>query len=1067
MKILNNTTEKVIDELRKDISKNSKINIAAASFSIYAYKELKKELEQIEELKFLFSKNLSTEESQEDQSKEFFLASSNIYDSDFDIKLRNELSQKAIAKECADWIRDKVKFRINNTGEFIPNFITTQNQNQVETIQPFNKFSTSELGVTRGKNHFFQAIKISSPESLELLSNFENLWNDERNSKDVTDEVLKNITAAYKENSPELIYYIALYNIFSEFLKDINEDFSPDDRTGFKESKVWNQLFDFQKDAVLGCISKLEKHNGCILADSVGLGKTFSALGIIKYYESRNKNVLVLCPKRLANNWNTYKGNYKNNILAEDRLRYDVLYHTDVNRENGTSNGLDLGMLNWGAYDLVVIDESHNFRNGEKTARRHDETYENRYKKLMNKIIKSGVRTKVLMLSATPVNTDFIDLRNQLLLACEGEGDKLANSLDSKHSLDAIFRNAQKAFSDWSEFTPENRTTENLLSMLDFDFFQLLDSVTIARSRKHIVKYYDNSKIGAFPERLKPISKNPELTKYNTVNYDTIFGFIDQLNLHIYNPLKYVLPSRLSKYIDLDRKGAGTWLNREAGRNQLMMTNLLKRAESSIFAFNQTSRNVYNRITQTLQAIEKFKKFGIATNLDALEFNSDDDTDEFTVGQKFQIKIEDMDYLSWEKLLLEDKEILEKMLSQTEKITPQEDLKLQTLKETIFEKIQSPINSGNKKILIFTAFADTANYLFDNLKQDLLAQNIHSALIEGNNTDTTLTSIRKDFNEVLTAFSPRSKNYDALFNGQNIGEIDIVFATDVISEGQNLQDCDFLINYDIHWNPVRIIQRFGRIDRIGSKNSKIQMVNFWPNITLDKYINLKSRVENRMKLISISTTGENTLAEKDPDLEYRKSQLQRLKDEVIDLEETGGGINIMDLGLNDFHLDVQNLYAKFGDYQGKPLGIHAVVSADEKHPAGAIFVLKNRKNNVVADKQNRLHPFYLVYISEQGELINTHYNPKNILDDFRFLTAGKEDFDPILTADFNEETRDGKNMKKYSDLLAQAIQSLVEKKSERDIDSLFTAGPTSAKTGEFDNIDDFELIDFLVVKEKN
>ncbi|GFH40046.1 helicase-related protein [Lactococcus insecticola] len=1063
MKNYNNTTNRVIDDLKDDLKSHSKLKIAAASFSIYAYEALKTELEKVDELQFLFTSDLFTKEQAPKEKREFFIPRVNherkLYGDDFELKIRNELSQKAIAKEAAKWIKEKVQFKSNISGQRSDNFMVVQNKAESAVYAPFDEFTTAELGTTKGDKLFYNITKFDNENTQQFLDAFENVWNNPDYVDDVTDTVLNNITAAYQENAPELIYYIALYNIFSEFLADLNEDFIPNERTGFKESKIWSLLYDFQKDAVIGAISKLEKHNGVILADSVGLGKTFSAIGVIKYYESRNKNVLVLAPKRLQDNWNTYKNNYKNNPLAEDRLRYDVLFHTDMDRERGQSNGMDLGKLNWGNYDLVVIDESHNFRNGEGTTHRKDDEYENRYQRLMNKIIKSGVKTKVLMLSATPVNTDFSDLRNQLMLAAEGDSENLTKTLKTNNSVNDIFGNAQRAFKEWSNLDPDERITEHLLDMIDFDFFELLDSVTIARSRKHIEKYYDKSDIGSFPTRLAPINKNPKLTDLD-ITYDNIFGFIDQMNLEVYNPLKYVQPSKIDKYIDPSRPNAGSWANREKGRNQLMITNLLKRAESSIYAFRLTGERILKNINGKLKTIADYENHHTGKIVDSADESFDDES--FTVGQDLKIDLADMDYLSWQQQLLADQSVFEAMLAVVNTITPEHDTKMAELKTLIRSKIAQPINAGNKKILIFTAFADTADYLYDNLASALLAnEHINTALISGTRTTSNVPNANNDFNELLTLFSPKSKNRDAL---GLIGEVDVVIATDVISEGQNLQDADYLINYDIHWNPVRIIQRFGRIDRIGSSNTQIQMVNFWPDITLDEYINLKVRVENRAKLVAISSTGEDTLDNSDPDMAYRKKQLQTLQREVVDLEDMSSGVNIMDLGLNEFHLDLQQLRAKYGDYDAKPYGIHAVTKADDQHPAGVIFILKNHNNAINIDKQNRLHPFYLVYIADNGEIVSNHFNPKVVLDDMRYLAKDKDQPMHDLTRSFNVETQDGRDMSKYSDLLNQAIDSMMRVKAEKDIDSLFTAGGTTALENDVNGLDDFELIDFLVVR---
>ena len=597
---------------------------------------------------------------------------------------------------------------------------------------------------------------------------------------------------------------------------DISEDELPNEATGFKESKIWGMLYDFQKDAVLAIISKLEKYNGCILADSVGLGKTFTALAVIKYYENRNKSVLVLCPKKLSENWNTYKGNYINNLITEDRLRYDVLYHTDLSREHGQSNGIDLDRLNWGNYDLVVIDESHNFRNGGEVS--GEDAKENRYLKLLNKVIRAGVRTKVLMLSATPVNNKFIDLKNQLALAYEGDSKQINEKLATSQSIDEIFRQAQKAYNAWCKLPAEERTTDALLRTLDFDFFELLDSVTIARSRKHIEKYYNTSAIGKFPERLPPVSLRPRLTDLNdAINYNDIYNLLMSLNLTIYTPSNYIMPSRMAKYIDMTHhKGTSlTQQGREEGIRRLMSINLLKRLESSVYSFRLTIDRIKMLIDSTIETIDRYQSGNLVLDLteitDSEDFDYDDqNTDYFSVGKKVRIDLADMDYVSWKRELEKDAENLELLSLMIADITPEHDTKLQTLFDLICKKIEHSLNPGNRKIIIFTAFSDTADYLYANVSKFAKEKfGLETAEITGTvDGKTTIPKLRADLNTVLTCFSPVSKGKSALMPGSK-NELDILIATDCISEGQNLQDCDYLINYDIHWNPVRIIQRFG------------------------------------------------------------------------------------------------------------------------------------------------------------------------------------------------------------------------------------------------------------------
>ena len=1078
MELINNTTKTLRDDLAVEIKKGSKLSIAASCFSIYAFQELKKELQGIDELRFIFTSPTFTTEKAKKERREFYIPRLNrersLYGTEFEIKLRNELTQKAIAKECAEWIRQKVTFKSNVTNENMMGFINLDDKNYM----PINGFTTVDLGCERGNNAYNMVQKTETPFSTAYIDLFESIWNDSTKLQEVTEEIIDNVTVAYNENSPDFIYFVTLYNIFNEFLEDVSEDNLPNEATGFKESKIWSMLYNFQKDAVLAIISKLEQYNGCIVADSVGLGKTFTALAVIKYYENRNKSVLVLCPKKLTNNWNTYKDNYVNNPIAADRLRYDVLYHTDLNRTHGKSNGLDLDRLNWSNYDLVVIDESHNFRNGGKLSGEDNEK-ENRYLKLLNKVIRKGVKTKVLMLSATPVNNRFNDLKNQLALAYEGNTELIDDKLNTTRSIDDIFKSAQRAFNTWSKWEPADRTTENLLQMLDFDFFEVLDSVTIARSRKHIQKYYDTTDIGTFPTRLKPISLRRPLTSLKkAISYNEIYEQLTLLSLSIYTPTHFILPSKMQKYAELyedNKVNIGfTQANREQGIRRLTAINLMKRMESSVYSFNLTLKRILGLIDSTIHNIDTYDKTS-SVKLDLIDITNIDDYDSedqngdelFTFGKKVRIEIGDMDYKSWRDSLVKDREVLELLTLMVGDITPKYDSKLQELFRVIRNKLEHPINEGNKKMIIFTAFADTAGYLYDNVSKFVMDNfGLNTAMVSGLvDGRTTVPKLRSDLNTVLTCFSPISKDKHLLMPGDDT-EIDFLIATDCISEGQNLQDCDYLVNYDIHWNPVRIIQRFGRIDRIGSKNAYIQLVNFWPDVTLDEYIDLKAKVETRMKIVDMTATGDdNLLSEEEKiDLEYRKAQLKRLQEEVVDIEDMSSGISIMDLGLNEFRLDLLEYVKHHPDIDKTPFGLHSVAAASEDTPAGVIYVLKNRSNSVNIDNQNRLHPFYMVYISNGGEVICDHLSPKQMLDKMRFLCKGKTEPIPGLYRQFNKETRDGRNMSALSKLLGDAISSIIEVKEESDIDSFLSGGQISFLTNEIKGLDDFELICFLVVR---
>lgn len=1092
MKVIDNINQKLRDDLALEIKQGSKVTIAASCFSIYAYQELKKQLENIKELRFIFTSPTFISESFPKEKKEFFIPRLNrersLYGSVFEVRLRNELSQKAIARECAEWIREKARFKSNFTSEHMLGFANVDST----SYSPLRGFTTVDLGCERGDNIYNFVTKLETPHSSQFLQLFDSLWNDSGKMQDVTETVIENISAAYNENSPAFIYFVTLYHIFSEFLQDISEDTLPNEKSGFKQSKIWNMLYNFQKDAALGVINKLEKYNGCILADSVGLGKTFTALAVIKYYENRNKSVLVLCPKKLANNWNTYRGFYEDNPVYEDRLGYTVLFHTDLNRESGDSNGTDLSRIKWSAFDLVVIDESHNFRNGSKyktsKGKMVDDDFEldeidkmNRYATLLNNVIKQGVKTKVLMLSATPVNNRFNDLKNQLALAYEGKEENMNDKLSTDKGIGEVFRNAQKAYNTWSKFEAKDRTTENLLKLLDSDFFRVLDAVTIARSRKHIQRYYGTADIGKFPERLKPISKSPKLTDvYGVCDYNKVYELLCKLDLSVYTPTSFILPSCREKYeLADDEYRSLSQAGREQGIRRLMSINLLKRMESSVYSFNITVKKIKKLIDSKIQEIDEFIKqktshqkielAEFATGNFVDDFDADDQNDDVLYGVKKHLRIDlaDMDYVSWRASLATDSALLDSLLSMTSVVTPEHDGKLQELLSLIKNKVESPINDGNKKVIVFTAFADTADYLYTHVSAFVKAKfGLETAMISGTEEGRTTAKLKKrDMNTVLTCFSPISKNKAAM-KSKETAIIDVLIATDCISEGQNLQDSDYLVNYDIHWNPVRIIQRFGRIDRIGSKNDKIQLVNFWPDVTLDEYIQLKARVEARMKIVDMTSTGDDNIIDENEkaDLEYRKSQLQKLREEVVDLEEMNGGISITDLGLNEFHLDLLDYVKKHPDIENAPLGLHSVVQATKENPPGVIYVLKNRVKDVNVDKRNPIHPFYMVYITDDGNIVCNHLNPKKLLDEMRLLCRNQAEPIAGVYRLFNKETRDGRDMKKYSKLLGEAIVSLVAKKEESQMDCFLNGDFVDFKSEVVKGLDDFELICFLVVR---
>ena len=1097
LELINNSSRTLGDDLKKEIKAGSKLRIAATCFSIYAYAALKEELERIDELKFLFTTPVDITEKISDnvkkEKKEFFipkLSEMGICGTEFEIKLKNRMTQKAVARECADWVRRKVKIKALKGELSSQTLIDVERDDDEVSYAPIGGFTAADLGYEQNNRINTMIAKVSKSDGSEAYRNmFDMNWQDEAKLDDITNEVAEYLSSCYKENAPEFIYFLIIYNIFRDFLQDLDEDYMPNEATGFKNSLVWNKLYNFQKDGAIGIINKLEKYNGCILADSVGLGKTFTALAVMQYYSLRNKSILVLCPKRLEQNWAQYRGNTTTNIFYKDKLNFDILFHTDLGRTKGYSCGINLATVNWGNYDLVVIDESHNFRNN-NSARRDKDT---RYDFLMKRIMQDGVKTKVLMLSATPVNNRYNDLKNQLLLAYSGDMAEMGDKLGLTKSVQVIFNNAQKAFNRGSKLPTERRHAKDLLDDLDIDFSIILDSVTIARSRKHIRKYYNTEDIGKFPDRLPAKSYSPKLTNSQDImNYKQIYDKLLATTMSVYAPLEMLKASRRARYekeyeIDLSREderantlgqGFDRQLYRETGLKKLMMIGLMKRLESSVYAFRKTVKAVIDKNKAALEAIDAYEKGDkertIQKRVMSFAVDNFDDDDSFDLVQTTEakvipIRIDDLDRVTWKRLLQDDVKLLQEVFNDMQKVSLDKDAKLNALKELIDEKMHSPINKGNKKILVFSASEDTAQYLYDALAPYMkIRYGIYSAMICGGGRNKTNIGGSTHSDRLLAMFSPRSKQMELTLPGEQ-GTIDLLIGTDCISEGQNLQDCDICINYDIHWNPVRIVQRFGRIDRIGSSNDKIQLVNFWPDISLDEYINLNARVTARMAIVNATATADdNIIDDQENDvIDYRKEQLIKLQEGTLqELEDVDGNISITDLGLNDFVMDLAAYRKQHGDPKGVITGLHAVVAADESKGIvpGVIFVLRNRNGKVNIDKQNRLHPYYMVYVDNRGDVVDNHLEVKPILDVLRTTSKGVSEPLTALCNVFNKATKDGLKMDRYNELLDCAVESIVSKEEEKDMLALFKQGSKALNARAIDGVDDFELIAFVVIE---
>lgn len=1076
-KMLNNKNKNTVcNELDEYLMLNSRVSVISGFFSIYAYHKLREKLDEIDSMRFIFTQPsfIKNKDNTETREYEINQTEASVFGNQYELKLRNEMTQGAITRECAEWIEEKVDVKsyikpnpANLRMINIENLADEDNININGTVD----FTSDGLGITLSDRQDANTCMYGRVNVNGFRELFDQQWNNDSLVVDVKEEFLKHLKTMYAENSPEFIYYLSMYHLFNDYLRDTDEISLPKVRTGFKDTTIWNTLYKFQQDAVIGAIDKIEKYNGCIIADSVGLGKTFTALAIIKYYELRNNNVLVLVPKKLRDNWTIYTKNDKRNILVDDRFNYDVLNHTDLNRVSGYSGEINLKTINWGNYDLVVIDESHNFRNNPPVKNRVT-----RYQRLMDEIIKSGVQTKVLMLSATPVNNRMNDIKNQLSFITE-DHDDILDSMGIP-SIEYTLKKAQGVFNSWSKLPEEKRTTSNFIDHVDLDYFKLLDTFTIARSRKHIMKYYDTSEIGEFPKKLKPDSPRPRIDADNEFPpIEEIYNIIGNLLMCAYTPLRYILPNRREEYANkfdqVVKEGSSTFkqIDRETNIASLMRANVLKRLESSVDSFRKTLEKMISKEDYCLNLIEKnTNKFTDTINMDVID-PEEEEYDKYMFGENKVIDLGDMDLIKWKQDLKLDKRDLTFLLDEAKKITVERDNKLSVLKSKIASKIENPINPGNKKVIIFTTYADTALYLYKQLSTWLMDEyGLHTAMVSGakGNKTTLKGVVTKEINDILLNFSPKSKEKDKLED--NITEeIDLLIATDCISEGQNLQDCDYLINYDIHWNPVRVIQRFGRIDRIGSTNKQIQLVNFWPDVDLDEYIHLKERVENRMVMVDVSTTGDDNIIKHDKksnELEYRKKQLQQLQEQVIDLDEINGGISITDLTFNDFKIDLLDYKKEHEEELMKsPSGIYSIVEIpgefkDEIKP-GVIYLLKETKRH---NEENPLSPYYLAYINEDKTIEYNYTESKKIMDYYKKLCHGKKEAYTKLVKEFNKKTDNGTRMDKYSELLRLSIENIQGKEEEIGKQSLFRKGGTTPTRQHISGIEEYELITFLILR---
>ena len=1052
-------------EITKRINSNSTLSVSTGIFSIYAFYLLKEELKNIEGLKVLL---LSDPFTQSPNGVSVLLNES-LWGGSEEGEIKRKLLLRYASEKCSRILQKSKIKALSTPFSFGFKLIFVENNNESCVInQGMYDFNSISLGFIKSDIPQHHILQRGKDDVAKLKTLFDNIWSDSSKTNNITEIILTELKKGYRDYSPEEVYYFILHHLFHNSIADFSNENIFKSKTGFKDKDIWKMLYNFQKDGVMGAIEKIERYGGCIIADSVGLGKTFEALAVIKYYELRNDRVLVICPKKLRDNWTVYTKNDKRNILLNDRFNYDVLSHTDLTRVRGMSGDIDLATINWSNYDLVVIDESHNFRNnypskGEMT----------RYARMMNEVIKKGVKTKLLMLSATPVNNRMNDLKNQILFITEGEDNVFAD--EGIDSISNVMKQAQKQFSDWSKFSSRNKYT--LFDLLDNRYFKLLDMLTIARSRKHIVKYYDSADVGEFPTRLKPINIKSDIDSEGLFpSLRDINNAIRRLNLANYSPISSLKENRKADYeakydYQLSTGSVFKQSDREKSLVDLMRVNYLKRMESSIYSFYLSIQALLKQVNENLHKVENAEYLS-DSSITIENINVEEDEAEYLIGNKVKVLLQDIDLVKWKQALEYDRDTLTQLMNKAAKISTARDEKLTKLKELIADKIINPLNENNKKIIVFTAFADTANYLYDALSVWIQSEfGLYSALIKGSGTNKTNFpgSKQKEMNDLLTHFSPISKNRHKTFPKAK-GEIDLLIATDCISEGQNLQDCDFLVNYDIHWNPVRIIQRFGRIDRLGSKNKQIQLVNFWPNMELNEYINLESRVKGRMVLLDISATGEENLIEMNEndemtDLEYRRKQLEQLQSTVLDLEDIQGNISITDTNMNDFRMDIME-YEKnhLAELKGIPMGVHTVVQTDDEEiPPGTIFCMRS---TVPQKGKSLLAPYYLVYMGENGNTVLGYLQGKRCLDYLKKLCQGEKEVLPELVKSLKKETNNFAKMSSYATDFQLAIDGIIGKSHEVGAASFFSAEPISLDSEGVTSQGDFDIVAFVIIKNK-
>lgn len=1051
-----NTNEQMIQKINEVLQnkKDAVVNIVNDKLTISVFSLLEKNLKNVKEINFVI-RDVRYLPQQSEIAHEFEINPTDVLFNAYDITEKNKLQHFSRARSMHDFIEKYVNVRKVNSGIrvggnilIIDDDFMIQGSSSLEVSKKNNRELLSNIN--------FDSILSGSADKEQIqgaTETFNRIWFNKRFSVDYKKELLTSLQYVYKEHAPEFLYYFTLNELFGDQLDAGVERFERDS-VRFKKTQIWNALYDFQKDCVVSAIRKLNTYGGCIIADSVGLGKTFEALAIIKYFEIGMNRVLVLTPAKLYDNWNSFRGDYKDSFLKET-FNYRIMFHTDLSRYSGMSrSGQDLKKFDWGLYDLVVIDESHNFRNRNDRYDDNDQLIMTRYARLMQDVIKHGNNnTKVLMLSATPVNNSLVDLKNQISIITRDTDSAFEEK--GITSVENLLRRTSASINAW-EKRPHHKKDE-LLDSLPSDFYKLLEMMTIARSRKHITNYYGNNGVGKFPEKNRPITLNSDIdTEGELLNFKETNELLEALLLSVYTPMKYIKKEYTKIYTDkYSLKGKhGGYMEFDTQANGMIILhrfNLFKRLESSVYSFEETLRRMIEKIERTQESLLK----GIG---DVLQEDTEfDDNEEVYIEGKYEIDVKHLRIDDYLEDLESDKRIISKIHENAKKVlTEQRDQKLRDLIKILEYKLkETPYNNGNKKVIVFTAFADTADYLYDKLSKKL---NVYTACVTGKRVVTNNTNVDNEFNSVLCAFSPLSKMKKEISVNE---QIDLLIATDCISEGQNLQDCDTVINFDIQWNPVSLIQRFGRIDRIGSKNTNIQMINFFPNMELNDYLGLEARVKGKMTTLNLVSTGdEDVLTPEMNDFNFRKRQLERLKDEVIDIEDANDNISLTDLNMNEYLNELSEYIQNVPEIKKVPKGVYSVTDGDN---AGVLFCFKHRNDANKPKSDSSLYPYYLIYMRNNGEVFYGNGQAREVVKQFRKLCYKKKQPVMELFREFFVRTNNAKDMQFYSDLLNKAIKSIKGEEESKATQLMFDFGGFNNAFAE-ETADDFELISFLVVE---